>query len=177
MLQGLSATQVEEFVEHNSSSQDVASIVLGALRRRRALRRLVARPLFLLMLLNVVERTGDVPETQALIIRAFLRGLLQRERERNAEFVPDEFYVLMQGFAFEGHRRNGGNAAMPLAEAVAVLGTRRTDLGLTANLVATLHHAVELGLLSEDDGRYNFVHQVFQDYFVAEELAARGEAK
>jgi hypothetical protein len=120
-----------------------------------------------------VERTGDVPSTQALIIRAFLRGLLQRERDRNAEFEPDEFYVLMQGFAFQGHLRNGGNAAMVLAEALAVLGTRRAEYGLTANLLATLHRAVDLGLLSEDDGRYNFVHQVYQDYFVAEELAAR----
>ncbi|HUP60778.1 MAG TPA: NACHT domain-containing protein [Thermoanaerobaculia bacterium] len=171
ILEKLTPEQIRHFLDRNASTPATADLVWKRVEENLALRRLVATPLLLLMLLNVAERTGAVPASEAEIIKHFVDGLFEREQGNDHEFDAVETRLLMRQFAFVVREEADANVALPIERSLEVLTGITTRFGLRLHPLGFLRKAAELGLLVEEHGRYAFTHQIYQDYFAAEAIA------
>lgn len=176
MLQQMKQDQISDFIEKNCGSKSAKMALRDEFSRNQNWYDLVSTPLILYMLIQIVQSNRNkLPDNKATIIKEFIRNIYIREKkEKDATFDYETLHILLCHLGFETRTLADTNAALDRDEFILpILEERKKSYGLTVNLLDVLDKAVDLNILSKDENQYSFVHEVYQEYYAAEELIKR----
>jgi len=172
VLQRMEDVQIEEFLQKNCNQANIRAIIMGEIRRNLRLGKIVRVPLLLKMLINVVlYNRGNIPENKVQIIKNFIQNLYEREKRK---MVSDTDYRVIHRLlcfvAYHTRERNGSNVGWRREEMEAVLEKRIEDSRFKLSVFEFLDAAIDLNILVRDEDKYSFIHELYQEYYAAEEL-------
>lgn len=145
---------------------------MAEIRRNIRLGKIVRVPLLLKMLINVVlYNRGTIPENKVQIIKSFIQNLYEREKRKMVS--ETDYRVIHRLLCFVAYRTrelNGSNVGWRQEELEAVLEKRIEDSRYKLSVFEFLDAAIDLNILVKDDDKYSFIHELYQEYYAAEEL-------
>ncbi len=161
----MNKAQQQEFLDRNATLEIQTIIVEKAILLPN-LEHFLAVPLFLFMLIRVVERTGQVPKNEALIIGAFLEGIFLLEQKKNVLFNQLQTNILLAHLAKQYFQDYNGNARVPYSKVAKYLREKAQIENFALNEEAFLQKMRDLQILDmSEEYRYAFKHQLFLEYY------------
>jgi hypothetical protein len=168
-LQKMGDSQILEFLTKNG--KNVKEFIVKEITENPRLKNIVQKPLMLTMLIAVVIKEGKIPNEKGKIIRLFMYSLYEREQKQSIDFDKDMFHILLCFLAFQTRELTGSNSGLDRDEYILpLLETRKSQLGLTINLLDFLLKAIDINILVKDDNQFSFSHELYQEYYAAEYL-------
>jgi hypothetical protein len=162
-------SQILEFLTKNG--KNVKEFIVKEITENPRLKNIVQKPLMLTMLIAVVIKEGKIPNEKGKIIRLFMYSLYEREQKQSIDFDKDMFHILLCFLAFQTRELTGSNSGLDRDEYILpLLETRKSQLGLTINLLDFLLKAIDINILVKDDNQFSFSHELYQEYYAAEYL-------
>jgi len=179
VLQRMEDMQIDEFLQKNCSRETIRRIIIGEIRRNIRLGKIVRVPLLLKMLINVVlHNKGSIPDNKVQIIKIFIQNLYERESRK---MISDtDFRVIHRLLCFVAYltrERNGSNVGWRADELEAVMESRIEESRFKLSVFDFLDTAVDLNILVKDDDKYSFIHELYQEYYAAEEMFRKNVKK
>jgi len=173
-LQKMDSQQIASFLEKNTDNERVRSLIQDAVKKNDSLRQFVGVPLVLLTLIKVVEVKGEIPVTQTLIIGEFIAGLYDWQcRKPNSHFtqaMSKKLDSLLCHLAICIKKLYDTNTYLAYGKIIEYFQERNQAHGLQVDPAEALQTAKDLNILVEKERKYAFVHQLFLEYYAAEEL-------
>jgi len=169
MLQRMHDKQISEFLDKNGPT--VKAYITNEINNNDKLKRIIQTPLMLIMLIGVVIKEGSIPSEKGKIVKAFMLSLYEREQRQHFEFDKEIFHLFLCYLGFQTRNLTGSNSGLDRDEYILpILEERRTQLGITIDLIDFLRRAIDLNLLIKDENQYSFTHELYQEYYAAEFL-------
>jgi len=176
VLSPLSEDQILRFIERNLSNRQKSDTLFAELRSSPSLYQLSTNPLFLRMLIGTFEITkGKIPHNSGKLIQSFILMLIAREEKQNPYFNGAIVKILLSHLAF--NTRLYKTVGFKKHKTIELLLEKASQIGVTINIIDVLTQMLMLGILDEPTkDQLSFAHEVFQEYFSAEELVNLDEA-
>lgn len=173
-LQKMDDNQLLLFLEKNCSDKKAKKKITDKLNVNERLKRIIGTPLMLSRLIIVVIQKGDIPESRGEIIDAFIKGLYVREQieKKDAAFDIRLIHRLLSRLGYYSLENKGTNAGLTENEVINIFTKCKNEFGFSIDVFYVLKIANELNILEEQDDKYIFAHQEYQDYYHAEEESA-----
>ena len=160
-------------------SEEQANVLLRTIRNNPLLSSWSRTPLHARMICDLVKDAGiEALLDQSIVIRSFVRGLIDREASRQADqtlLMTKERLLSRLAYQAKVERR----FAFAKVVALAVLRDTKEDIGATGLDVPKFfqevlsNHLLEI----EDSESARFGHEMYHDYFAATELEAKEQEK
>lgn len=164
--------QIEKFVRCNTSNLATINIILAEVHKNERMQKVVRTPLMMSRLIDIVDATGKIPESEGKIIAEFLNNLLRREiYEKNDILIDiDKANYLLMRIAFEGMISTQTNSAMKMNMVVNYMNQCMKENHFQVDPFYYLNIFCQLGILTQSDNQYVFYHQIYQDYYCSQQM-------
>lgn len=161
---------VKEFIEINTPSEEVKTLLLKEFDNTTGLLKNVRTPLYVTRLIAVVSQSGKMPRTEAEIIGAYLNSLLERERtDKAVDIDPKKINTLLAEFAYKVREKYKTNVPVKYATIINIFDEQR--MFQKAKLYEILDICIDLEIISvgdEEQALYAFTHETYQEYYRAQ---------
>lgn len=172
ILQRLEDDQIQEFLEKNCRHAPTEEIIKNEINSNIRLGRIVRVPLLLKMLITVVKNNGGImPQNKTQIIREFIDNIYERERLK--DITDTDFRIIHRLLCFLAHKTresSGSNVGWRIDELESILEKKIEKLKFKLNAYDFIDMSTDLNLLVKDGSKYSFIHELYQEYFAAEEI-------
>lgn len=172
VLQRLVDSQVEEFLARNCGHQPTEDMIKSEVSTNSKLSRVIRVPLLLKMLISVVKSNGGVmPGNKAEIIKDFINNIYERERQKDITDI--DFRIIHRLLCYVAHKTretSGSNVGWRIEELESLIEKKIEKSSFRLNAYQFIDMATDLNLLVKDAGKYSFIHELYQEYFAAEEI-------
>lgn len=166
-LQLMTDEQIEEFIKKNYV--EYHSEFLTLLKKNSRINEWARNPLMLTMLISVAKKTnGKIPENTGKLLRAFIDGIYKREIRRNPAYNSEIAKLLLSDLAFVS--REDKLVGFNKAYALQILTNKKNKHGFNEDVLALLNSFIDINVLSVNEEQISFTHELYQEYFAAEEL-------
>jgi predicted NACHT family NTPase len=156
--------QRNDFLSKNTK-EEIADIIRKSAELIPNQNDFLSVPLFLLMLIRIVERNGNMPNNQALVVEAFLDGIYHLEEQKNPFFNPEQTNILMAHLAKYYFNEYGGNVKIPYSLVAECIRKKAELERFNTDALDFLKKLTEMQILENFRDKYTFKHQLFLDYF------------
>ena len=173
----LTNEQIEVFLQKNAEKPDTIKIITNSINENKRLKAIVRTPLMFSRLIDIVDATGKIPNSEGAIIGAFLDTILKRERSEktDSEFDVKKAQYLLRAIAYNGLEDSSTNSGISEEKILAYMQKCMDTYMFKVDTFYMLEMFVQLGILTKRDALYLFMHQAYQDYYYAlEEMAILG---
>jgi len=178
-LQKMDVLRIKNFVEKNTENPQVVTLInrfVTENRKNDSFMDFIGVPLLLLALINVVEQKREVPRTRGELIRNFIDQMYdwQCRKSSDSQFdsnMSKKLDSLLCHLAMKIKELYDTNPHLAYGTIIEIFQERNQKLGLRIDPSFALKIAVELHILVEKKHKYVFVHQLFLQFYAAEELA------
>ena len=173
----LNNEQLIMFLQKNTENHETIKLITEAIGENERLRSVVRTPLMFSRLIDIVDATGEIPNSEGKIIGVFLDTLLSRERydKLDANFDVKKANYLLRSIAYNGLENSSTNSGMTEEQVLDYMNKCMHTYCFTIDAFYMLDMLIQLGILQKRDELYLFAHQAYQDYYHAlEELAVLG---
>ncbi len=170
-IQKMNDQQITEFIQkYTIGSKDVARVITAKLGSDVRIKDVVRSPLMLSRLIEIVKSEGLIPENEGMIIDKFIKSLYKREKvEKKDVYFNDEIiHKLLSSLASFSLDLHGTNAGLTRNQVLNHFMKVKSDYGFDVDTMYSLDIACALNILEVRENVYLFVHQSYQDYYVAE---------
>ncbi len=166
--------QLDLFLEKNTDNKKTIEIIRHAIMEKPKLKSVVRTPLMMSRLIEIVDVTQIIPDSEGMIIGEFLNNLLRREwtEKKDTRFDIRKANLLLRRIAFQGLEDSSTNAGMTETIVLDYMSQCCIEYNLQVDLLYMLDIFQQLGILKKVDNQYRFLHQAYQDYYVSQEEAA-----
>ncbi|MFK7949821.1 MAG: NACHT domain-containing NTPase [Saprospiraceae bacterium] len=173
-LQKMDDNQLLLFLEKNCSDKPTKKKIIDELKENNRLKRIVRTPLMLSRLIMVVIQKGEIPKSRGEIINEFIQGLYIREKieKKDAAFDKRLIHRLLSRLGYYSLEEKGTNSGLTENEVINEFAKCKNEFGFSLDVFYVLRIANELNILEEQEGKYIFAHQEYQDYYHAVEERA-----
>lgn len=173
-LQLMNELQVKEFINKNYGEKSKTEQFFDILKKHNRLFQLSRNPLILKILLSVVQKEGgQIPENTGKLIRTFMQNIFLLEEPRNPIFNRIETQMLLSYLAF--HTRLKRMIGFSINTAFDILKNKKASLGLNTDLLSFIKIVSDLNIIECEYDKLSFSHEMYQEYFAAEELLSLTE--
>lgn len=164
--------QIEKFVKCNTSNSKTVNTILTEIHKNERMQKVVRTPLMMSRLIDIVDATGKIPESEGKIIAEFLNNLLRREiYEKNDILIDiDKANYLLMRIAFEGMINTQTNSGMKMNTVVNYMNQCMKENNFQVDPFYYLNVFCQLGILTQSDNQYVFYHQIYQDYYCSQQM-------
>jgi NACHT domain len=173
-LQKMDVPQIAMFLQKNTDNIQVRDKINNLVVKNESFKEFIGIPLILSVLVEVVEKTGEIPSSDTKIIRSFTNQLYNWQCSTPHNGFDNEMsrklHSLLSHLAFTIQQLQDTNLFLPESKVIAIFQERNLDHHLNIDLYFMLKTARELNILVEKEHRYVFVHQVFLEFYAQEEL-------
>ena len=172
-LQKMNLKQIELFLDKNANDEAVRHHIFKAVQESAILAQFVGVPFVLLVLIQVVAENGEIPNSYSKIIGAFINNLYHWQQRQDKAFddtTLDNTHFLLCHLATQVKQKYDANPDISFKQVLDIFKQRKEDYELAIDLHYVLKIAVDLNILVKKDKKYTFVHQLFAEYYVQEEL-------
>ena len=173
----LTNEQIDIFLQKNAEKPDTIKIITDSINENKRLKAIVRTPLMFSRLIDIVDATGKIPNSEGAIIGAFLDTILKRERfeKMDSEFDVKRAQYLLRAIAYNGLEDSSTNAGISEEKILTYMQKCMATYMFKIDAFYMLEMFVQLGILLKRDELYLFTHQAYQDYYYAlEEMAILG---
>ena len=173
----LTNEQMDIFLQKNAEKPDTIKIITDSINENKRLKAIVRTPLMFSRLIDIVDATGKIPNSEGAIIGAFLDTILKRERfeKLESEFDVKRARYLLRAIAYNGLEDSSTNAGISEEKILSYMQKCMETYMFKVDTFYMLEMFVQLGILLKRDELYLFTHQAYQDYYYAlEERAILG---
>lgn len=173
----LTNEQMDIFLQKNAEKPDTIKIITDSINENKRLKAIVRTPLMFSRLIDIVDATGKIPNSEGAIIGAFLDTILKRERfeKLESEFDVKRAQYLLRAIAYNGLEDSSTNAGISEEKILTYMQKCMETYMFKVDAFYMLEMFVQLGILLKRDELYLFSHQAYQDYYYAlEEMAILG---
>ena len=175
-LQKMDVPQIAMFLQKNTDNEPVRDKINNLVVKNESFKEFIGVPLILLALMKVVEKTGEIPNTETKIIRSFIDQLYDWQcctpHSGFDNAMSRKLHSLLGYLAFTIQQLQDTNLFLPESKVIAIFQERNLNHHLNIDLYFMLKTARELNILVEKEHRYVFVHQVFLEFYAQEEWGA-----
>ncbi|WP_221392056.1 NACHT domain-containing NTPase [Dyadobacter sp. NIV53] len=172
VLQRMEDEQVKEFLLKNCSHVPTRALIFNEVTANIRLGKIVRVPLLLKMLINVVlNNKGIIPANKTLIIKRFIQNLYDRETKKITSDI--DFRIIHRLLCFVGYKTrniNGSNVGWRMEELEAIIERRIEGSRFKINAYEFLDYAMDLNIIVNDENKYSFIHELYQEYYASEEM-------
>ena len=166
----MSDSLIEEFIKKNAKEEKTVETITKAIETNKKLRKIVSTPLMLSRLITIVDANGKIPDGANAIIGAFIETLFDREsNEKMTDFNRKAAIYFLRRIADENHQSNSTNAGMSEEQVLTYMHKCVMSYHFEADTFKHLALFFFFVILVRNNDQYQFAHQMYQDYFVAEE--------
>lgn len=166
-LQLMNDEQISEFIAKNYSSN--YSDFFELLKKNTRINEWARNPLMLTMLISVAKKTGGkIPDNTGKLLKTFIDAIYKREIKRNPTYNPEIAQILLSHLAFTS--REDKLVGFKKAYALQILANKKNELGLSDDILSLLNSFIDINILYKKDEQIGFAHELYQEYFAAEEL-------
>ncbi|WP_297959163.1 NACHT domain-containing NTPase [uncultured Ruminococcus sp.] len=164
--------QIDRFVRCNTSNPVTIDIILAEVHKNERMQKVVQTPLMMSRLIEIVEATGKIPDSEGKIIAEFLNNLLRREvYEKNDILIDiDKANYLLMRIAFEGMNSTQTNSGMKMITVIDYMNQCMNENHFQVDPFYYLNIFCQLGILTQSDNQYVFYHQIYQDYYCSQQM-------
>lgn len=173
----LSDEQTQTFLNKNTRRKDTITKIDAAIKSNSRLQNIVRTPLMLSRLIEIVEKTGEIPNSEGRIIGAFLQTLFDREytEKQDRNFDKKKATYLLRSIAYNGLEESSTNSGMSEEVVISYMQKCMRSYSFSVDTFYYLDILGQLGILIKREDVYLFAHQAYQDYYHAmEEMAVLG---
>lgn len=177
-LQKMNLKQIKLFLDKNANDETVRHHIFKAVQKSATLEQIVAVPFILSVLIEVVAKNGEIPDSYSKIIGAFINHLYHWQQRQDKAFdntTRENTHRLLCHLATQIKQTYDANSDISFKQVLDIFKERKKDYELTIDLHYVLKIAVDLNILVKKDRKYTFVHQLFAEYYVQEELEEEWE--
>lgn len=173
-FQKMDDNQLILFLDRNCSHKPTKKKIADELKINERLKRIIRTPLMLSRLIIVVTQKGEIPKSRGEIIDEFIQGLYIREQieKKDAAFDKRLIHRLLSRLGYYSLEEKGTNSGLTENEIINEFTKCRNEFGFSLDVFYVLKIANELNILEEQDDKYVFAHQEYQDYYHAVEERA-----
>ncbi|BAY59295.1 peptidase S1 and S6 chymotrypsin/Hap (plasmid) [Leptolyngbya boryana NIES-2135] len=160
---------IQHLIDEGQGSQLGVSDFVEAVRNQHELKSILDKPYFIERLVKIYVSSGQVPNTEALILDDFANTVWKRERQQQNKLPEFSIMQVMLGhlaFLLLSRQKVSLDYKEIVKEAVGLLGWlfKREEL---TNLNLVINAAVHASLLRQEGAYYRFSDEFFRDYFAA----------
>ncbi len=170
----LTNEQMDVFLQKNAEKPDTIKIITDSINENKRLNAIVRTPLMFSRLIDIVDATGKIPNSEGAIIGAFLDTILKRERFEKLEYEFDvkRARYLLRAIAYNGLEDSSTNAGISEEKILSYMQKCMETYMFKVDTFYMLEMFVQLGILLKREELYLFTHQAYQDYYYALEVKA-----
>lgn len=172
VLQKLDSVQIDEFLEKNCFKENIRVVIREEINLNARFAKIVKVPLMLRMLINVaLHNNGHIPLNKVLIIKQFISSLYKRELKKDGvDFDHRVVHRLLCYLGFHSRDLKGSNAGLRIEEVESMLEVRIDNSRFQLSVYDFLDIVLDLNIIVNDNGKYSFIHELYQEYYSSEEL-------
>lgn len=173
-LMRLSDSQMNEYIIKNAAVRSTEKIIMDAMAKNEHLRNIVRTPLMLSRLVDVVDVTGVIPDSEGEIIGIFLDSLLKREKNEKLEtdFDIRKAKYVLRAIAYNGLEEYSTNSGISEEVILTYISKCMKTYCFKTDSFYMLDKLVQLDILAKKESLYLFSHQAYQDYYHSQEMIA-----
>jgi hypothetical protein len=176
-LQNMDPAQVKKFIYNNteaSTEKELRQKIFERIEKQPRFLQFIQIPLYALMLIQIMRKRQEFPNSETEVIKNFIEALLKRDEqkgkltERKLGINLETFKLLLAYLAYVCvFEKKQQNTALSVIEIQAILIRYEPNLASLDITIRLLQTALELGIivLSKPEEKYSFVHQEYQSYF------------
>ncbi len=124
----------------------------------------------LLKILGSIFINGDVeiPENKGLLLKKFIHSLLIRERTKNYLISPEKLKYFLVNIGYS--TRINEKVSFDHGDVINIINKTATEIDPTVDRIKIIEYLLDLNILSKNNDKLSFSHELYQEYFAAEGL-------
>jgi len=174
MLQPLEDEQILEFLKKNFSNPQEGEKFYKVLPKHPKLLQMSRNPLILRLLVRVGESKKGIPENKGKLLRWFMDSIFSRETQKNPSFDKAKAKLFLAYLAYQTRMKQ--SVGFSKAMAIDLLAKQADEVKQDIKTDEFLKQMTDLEILEESGSdQLSFAHEMYQEYFAAEELLRLNE--